>query len=146
MPTNAEETRAKQSEQDKKSRNKRATFEMLKNKPRATSTFTVYIKDEDGEEQELELKYRAIGSVEYDKLVSKHPPKNEQRVEGAVFNIDTFAPALIARVCQEPEMSEDEAAELWNSPDWSRGDLMVLFRNAVELNNRGLDIPFNGTV
>jgi hypothetical protein len=92
------------------------------------------------------LKYRAIGMREYDKLVAKHPPKAEQRAEGASFNIDTFAPALIAAVCVEPEMTEEDAKEIWESPDWSRGDVMVLFRNAVELNNRGLDIPFSATV
>ena len=40
-------------------------------------------------------------------------------------------------------MSHEDALEIWESEAWSRGDLMVLFRNAVELNNRGLDIPFN---
>ena len=80
---------------------------------------------------------------EYDKLVAKHPPKPEQRAEGSSFDIDTFAPALIAAVCVDPEMSEKDAKDIWNSPAWSRGDLMVLFRNAVELNNRGLDIPFS---
>ena len=33
--------------------------------------------------------------------------------------------------------------EIWDSNDWSRGDVMVLFRQAVELNNRGLDVPFS---
>jgi hypothetical protein len=42
-------------------------------------------------------------------------------------------------------MTNEEARALWNSEEWSRGDLMVLFRNAVELNNRGLDVPFTGT-
>ena len=40
-------------------------------------------------------------------------------------------------------MSPADAKEIWESEEWSRGDLMVLFRNAVDLNNRGLDIPFN---
>lgn len=131
------ESRAKQSAQSK-----RATLEQLRGKQASTSEFTLYL-DGDGSHAEVTMAYRAIGSVEYDKLVSKHPPKPEQRVEGASFNIDTFAPALISRVCTEPEMTETDAKEIWDSPDWSRGDLMVLFRNAVDLCNRGLDIPFS---
>jgi hypothetical protein len=122
---------------------KAATLDLLKNKRRAETRFSIYVTDTDGEQQEVELHFRAIGAQEYDKLVSKHPPKPEQRIEGAAFNIDTFAPALIARCAVEPEMSEKDAKEIWDSPDWSRGDLMVLFRNAVDLNNRGVDIPFS---
>lgn len=134
----AVESRRKQSEQDK-----RATLDLLMNKARATSEFTIYVKNQDGEDQEVTMKYEAIGARQYDKLVGKHPPTSEQRADGSTFNIDTFAPALIAKVCMEPEMTEAQAKEIWNSEDWSRGDLMVLFRNAVELNNRGLDIPFS---
>lgn len=120
-----------------------ATLDHLKKKTRARTTFSIYLTDEDGDHIELELTYQAIGAVEYDKLVSKHPPTSEQRVEGGTFNIDTFGPALIARSAIEPEMSEKDMLEIWNSPEWSRGDLMVLFRRAVELNNRGVDIPFS---
>lgn len=130
--------RRKQSEASK-----RATLDMLKSKPRATTEFSLYIPDESGDQTEVTLKFQAIGQKEYDKLVSKHPPTPEQRVEGASFNIDTFAPALIAACAVEPEMTAADAKELWDSPDWSRGDVMVLFRNAVDLNNRGLDIPFS---
>lgn len=126
--------RRKQSAADK-----RATIEKLKGKAPATQEFSIYI---DGDE-ELTLKFRAIGAREYDKLVAKHPPKAEQRAEGQSFNIDTFAPALISAVSVEPEITPEDAKEIWNAPEWSRGDLMVLFRNAVELNNRGVDIPFS---
>lgn len=121
----------------------KATLDHLKKKVRAKETFSIFLADEDGESTELTLTYQAIGALEYDKIVSKHPPTSEQRVEGASFNIDTFGPALIAKVCVDPELSETDAREIWNSPEWSRGDLMVLFRRAVELNNRGVDIPFS---
>jgi hypothetical protein len=123
-----------------------ATLDHLKKKQRAQETFSIFITDEDGDSSELTLTFRAIGGVEYDKLVSKHPPTNEQRVEGGIFNVDTFGPALLSRVSIEPEMSEKDALEIWNSAEWSRGDLMVLFRKAVDVNNRGMDIPFNATV
>lgn len=132
------EARKKQSEASKQ-----ATLDLLKNKKRASTTFSIFINDEDGEQTELKLKFQAIGARAYDKLVSKHPPKAEQRAEGNSFNIDTFAPALIAACSVDPDISPEDAREIWESEDWSRGDLMVLFRNAVELNNRGIDIPFN---
>jgi len=140
MPDEAQKVTAKQKQREA---SKRATLDLMKNKPRATSEFSIFIKDEDGETQELTLKFQAIGARNYDKLVAKHPPKPEQRAEGASFNMDTFAPALIAAVSVDPEISVEDANEIWSSEDWSRGDLMVLFRNAVELNNRGIDIPFS---
>jgi hypothetical protein len=132
------ETRQKQS-----AASKRATLDMLKNKPRSTSEFSLYLSDGNGGTNEVTLKYQAIGMRAYDKLVSKHPPKPDQRAEGNSFDIDTFAPALIAACAVEPEISPSEAKDIWDSEDWSRGDVMVLFRNAVELNNRGLDVPFS---
>jgi hypothetical protein len=132
------EARQKQSDASKS-----ATLDLLKNKKRAKETFTLFLLDEDGEKVEVEMTFQSIGAREYDKLVSKHPPKAEQRVDGATFDMDSFAPALIARCSVDPEISDKDAKEIWESPDWSRGDLMVLFSRAVQLNNRGIDIPFN---
>ena len=122
---------------------KRATIDQLMNKPRSTTEFALFLPDGDGGSTEVTIKYRSIGMRAYDKLVSKYPPKPEQRAEGSSFDIDTFAPALISACAVEPELTPAEAKNIWDSEDWSRGDLMVLFRNAVELNNRGLDIPFS---
>lgn len=138
--TTAQATEARQKQSDN---SKAATLDLLKGKSRAKETFSIYLSGEDGETVEVTLTFQALGSREYDKLVSKHPPKAEQRVEGASFDIDSFAPALIARCSVDPEMTEKDAKEIWESPEWSRGDLMVLFRRAVELNNRGVDIPFS---
>lgn len=132
------EARQKQSEASKA-----ATLDILKGKKRAKETFTLFLHDDDGKQVELELTFQAIGAREYDKMVAKHPPKADQRIEGSSFDLDSFGPALIARCSVNPEMTEEDAKEIWESPDWSRGDLMVLFRHAVDLNNRGIDIPFN---
>lgn len=132
------EARQKQSDASK-----RATLDMLKNKPRSTTEFSLFLSDGNGGTNEVTLQYQAIGMRAYDKLVAKHPPKPDQRAEGSSFDIDTFAPALIAACSVDPEISPTEAKGIWDSEDWSRGDVMVLFRNAVELNNRGLDIPFS---
>jgi hypothetical protein len=141
MPTSAAKTteaRQKQSDHDK-----RATLDQLVNKPRSTTEFSLFLADGNGGTNEVTLKYQAIGMRAYDRLVSKHPPKPEQRAEGSSFDMDTFAPALIAACSVDPEITPEQAKAIWNSDDWSRGDVMVLFRNAVELNNRGLDIPFS---
>jgi len=132
------ESRQKQSQESK-----RATLDMLKNKPRSTTEFSIFLSDGNGGWNEVTLKYQAIGMVAYDRLVAKHPPKPEQRAEGSSFDMDTFAQALIAACTVDPEISPQAAKDIWNSEDWSRGDVMVLFRNAVELNNRGLDVPFS---
>lgn len=132
------EARQKQSAADK-----RATIDELINKPRSTTEFSLFLANGDGEPHEVTLRYQAIGMRAYDRLVAKHPPKPEDRAEGASFNMDTFAPALISACAVEPEISPAQAKEIWESDDWSRGDVMVLFRNAVDLNNRGLDIPFS---
>ncbi len=131
--------------QKQSSASKAATLDLLLNKKPATSTFSLFLTDGDGEQVEVTMTYKAIGATAYDKLVAKHPPKAEQRVEGASFNIDTFAPALIAACCVEPELTMEQAKQLWESEDWSRGDVMVLFSRAVQLNNKGIDIPFNVT-
>src|SRR5687767_897063 len=83
---------------------KAATIDALINKKRHETTFSIYLEGEDGEETEVTLTFRAIGMKAYDKLVSKHPPKPDQRVDGASFNMDTFAPALIAACSVVPEL------------------------------------------
>jgi hypothetical protein len=132
------EARQKQSNADK-----RATIDQLINKPRSVTEFSLYLSDGNGGSNEVTMKYQAIGMREYDRLVAKHPPKPDQRAEGASFDIDTFAPALISACSVDPEISPSQAKAIWDSSEWSRGDVMVLFRQAVELNNRGLDVPFS---
>ena len=91
------------------------------------------------------MKFQAIGSVrQYDKLVSKHPPKPEQRVDGASFEHRHLRPGADRRLQRWSERSTAATPRRSGTPGLVSGALMVLFRNAVELNNRGLDIPFNG--
>lgn len=140
MPTKAETVAARQ-EQSKES--KRATFELLKSKPRAEREVTFLMDTAEGKE-EVTFLFRAIGSVSYDRLLTKNPPTTEQRAEGASYNVNTFAPALLSAVCAEPEMSATQWSEIWNSPDWNRGEIMQLFVSAIELCNQGMDVPFFG--
>lgn len=120
-----------------------ATFEQLKAKPRRVSKFDVHTLDDEGVEIALTMKYKALSSKEYDKLIEAHPPTSREKAKGAVYNVDTFAPALIAAVSAEPKLSEEQAAELYNSPEWSGGEVQTLFVEALKVCNAGLNVPFN---
>jgi len=119
---------------------KRATYDLLRSKKRAEQELTFSIDTANGKE-EVTFLFRSIGSQEYDALLSKNPPKNDQKAEGATYNIHTFAPALLAEVCVEPAMSSGEWRDIWDSPDWNRGEVMDLFFAAVNLCNQGMVIP-----
>jgi hypothetical protein len=104
---------------------------------------SLFLPTGDGGSEEITFKYRSLGAQEYDKLVDAHPPTTEQKIDGASFNVNTFAPALISKVCFEPELSYDDAKALWDSPDWNRGELMHLFGEAMNLcNSVQPKIPF----
>lgn len=120
-----------------------ATFQSLIKKPRRTLDFTVYTQGDDGEELALQMRYRAISSKEYDELQAEHPPSSKERQMGAIYNVDTFAPALISRVSLEPHLTVEEAGEIYRSPDWAPGEISNLFMNALSVCNQGLNVPFN---
>ena len=130
--------RSKQSEESK-----RATFASLKSKPRAEREVLLRLPNEDGEYEEMSMLFRSIGSQDYDKLLTKNPPTQEQKAEGGSYNVNTFGPALLARVCVDPDMTMKQWTEIWNSDAWNRGEMMQVFLAAVELCNKGLDIPLS---
>jgi hypothetical protein len=109
---------------------KRATLEMLRSKKPSREDFTLPFGP-DGER--VSFLFVAIGSAEYDELLTEHPPTNEQRANQSTFNITSFAPALLARVCREPAVSVGDWTELFKSENWGRGELMTLFFKASRL-------------
>ena len=123
---------------------KRATLDMLKNKKRLEKELTLLLPMGNGKNEEVSFLFQSIGAQEWDRLVGKYPPTSEQRAEGAAFNMHTFAPALLSRVCVEPQMSEEEWKEIWDSPDWNRGEVVQFYVTAVELCSTGMDVPFSG--
>lgn len=127
--------RNEQSAADKKN-----TLDLLKSKRKRTRTVTVDINGE-----KVELTFQAVSYKELDKLQAKHPPTAEQRMHGAAFNRDTFPPALVAACLTDPEMTYNEARDLWESDEWTTGELNALFDVASNLCMAGLDIPFTGT-
>lgn len=83
---------------------------------------------------------RAIGNTTYDRLLTEHPPTKEQKEEDATYNPDTFAPALIASVLAEPKLTVEEATEMYNSDEWSRGELLNLFTECIIVCSEGLKV------
>ena len=120
---------------------RRATLQMMQDKKPAEREFSTKLSPDDDEPVSFLL--RALSAKAYDKLVAQHPATTEQQAEGATFNVDTFAPALLSRVVKEPEVTESQWADFWESPNWGRGEIASLYFACSEICNRGLDLaPF----
>ena len=135
MPKTTEdlEARNKQSEDSK-----RATFDSLKNKKRKEREVVIKTGDD-----EISLLLRAIGYQDYDKLITKNPPTQEQKADGSYYDINEFGPELLSKVCIDPLLTKKEWKEIWNSEDWSKGEMSDLFMVTASLCNKGLDIPLS---
>jgi len=122
-----------------------ATIDQLIKKPRRVKNIPVTITDDSGDTHEATVKVRAIGSKEYDELLAGHPPTGKQKKDdpNTPYNHETFPPALIAACAAEPTMTIEQATELWESDHWSRGELSTLFFGCIEVNAKGLDVPFS---
>lgn len=93
--------------------------------------------------------FRALGRKELEDLERAHKVTKEQvsayRDECRTmqvppnnppnYNYDTFPPALIAASAVKPEISLDQAIEMWNSPEFSKGELGAIFQHAWSVNN-----------
>jgi hypothetical protein len=119
-----------------------ATLEDLLNKPARTKEIIVNVPSGKSGSTDFIVTLKAIGSKAYDDLLAAHPPTNEQRKEGQTYNADTFAPSLISACSVTPALSEEQASQIWTSNEWSRGELTQLFLGCVEVNSKGLDVPF----
>ena len=121
-----------------------ATLADFKAKTAKTSSSVVKLTTDEGD-LEVEVKAKSLSFKAYDALLGEHPPTDEQKKKNASYNVDTFAPALLAACLVEPTLTDEEAAELWVSPEWSKGELSDLFLFCVDLNQSGLNVPFNET-
>lgn len=119
---------------------KMSVLEKLKSKKKRTQVIKVEVNGE-----QVELLFEAISYKDLDALQAKHPPTQQQRVEGAAFNRNTFPPALVAACSVEPKITESDARDIWSSDDWSTGELNTLFNAVSDLCMKGLDVPFTGT-
>lgn len=123
----------------------RPTLDQLKKKQRKTKTLPITVTDDSGEEVEVEMVFQAVSGYQFDQLKSKCKPNAEDKKIGLDYNAEKFAPMLIAATCIDPEMTEEDAKEIWDSDEWNRGERMQLFMAAMEVCTKGLDVPFNET-
>ncbi len=121
---------------------KRATLDLLKKKQQVTKDVTLVVTDDDGEPVEVSLSFRGIPAHEYDKLISKFPPRPQDKKQGYNYNPDKFGPALVAETCIDPKMTTEDVEELWESDNWNRGERMMLMMAAIEVCTTGLNVPF----
>lgn len=124
----------------------KATLDQLKKKQRVTKTVHLAVTGDDGEPVEVSLSFRGIPAHEYDRLISQFPPKKKDKQQGYAYDPDGFGPAIISATCIEPEMSEEDAKEIWMSDDWNRGERMMLLMAAIEVCTAGLNVPFTKRV
>lgn len=85
------------------------------------------------DEAAIILRFRAIERPVLEQMKKDHPPTEEQAEDGFVFNVDTFAPVLIAAASLDgmtetdarhylDTWSEAEAISLWNTAYGVQGD------------------------
>ena len=89
-----------------------------------------------------EFKFRSLGRTTYRRLVAEHPPTDEDhtaaRIESgdmnarASWNRETFFPALVQAASCGPQLTAAEVAEIFESPDWSDGEVALLVEGAVQ--------------
>lgn len=119
-----------------------ATIDALLKKRRREDLVVVPMKDDAGEAIELTIRYRALSAKEYDDLQAKFPPTAAQKKDGAIFDVDGFAPALISACAIDPPISVEDATAIYSADEWSGGEVAELFFRAQRLCNAGLDASF----
>lgn len=123
-----------------------ATLDALLAKPRRIRDFHVEIPGPDGGEPvKMKLVGEALSGDAFDDLVAQHPPTKKQREDGFTWNTDTFLPALIAATLREPHLTYEQAKQLWDSEQWSSGELNSLANFCIRLSQEGLGVPFTVT-
>lgn len=83
--------------------------------------------------------FEALSAPEYSKLLERHPGK-----KGENLNEETFIPALIARCCVDPKMTDEQAGKLIGK--LSTGQVRELYAAAISVNQNVVDIPFDASV
>lgn len=100
----------------------------------------------------VEVVMRSVGRGRWEKLKEKHPPTEEQIEEvrkqapDAVlpYNHETFPVAAIAASCSQPELTEEQVQEIWDSEDWNEEECARLFQMALQANEtrRAVNLAF----
>ena len=88
------------------------------------------------------FKFRSLGRTTYRALIAAHPPTDADhtaaRVESgdmnarASWNRETLFPALVHAASCGPQLTESEVVEIFESPDWSDGEVDLLVQGAIK--------------
>lgn len=88
------------------------------------------------------VKVKSIGRQRFDAMQDEFPPSKETRdkskAEGsrAQVDIEKFGPALIAACAVEPELTLEEANELWTSEAWNLAECLAIYHACLEVNTQ----------
>lgn len=125
-------------------------YDALHNEPDTAPGVARQIEAVEAEMKATEEKFtfRAIGRGKYARLVAEHPPTDAQKEKAgeanttAVYNEDTYPPALMAASCIRPaEIAGDieEWTEIHES--WGFGQVSRLWRACLAANNGVAETP-----
>lgn len=89
----------------------------------------------------VEFTFRSIGRRRYEEIFEECPATSKQKQEAIKageeepqWNPETFPPAIIAASIVEPEMTDDDVYDMWESTDWNQAELTSLFLAALTAN------------
>lgn len=83
--------------------------------------------------------FRQLPARAYRQLVEAHPPQTK----GMRWHEPTFAPALIAACCVEPEMTVAQATRIGD--EWGEDAYLRLYATAITVNESQTQVPFSVT-
>lgn len=93
--------------------------------------------------------FRELPRPEYDALLTNHQPTTEQDKDHrerfgvpAPYNMESFPPALIAACALEPQMTEEQAVELYAR--WPFAELRRLWETALLVNAKARNVTSLG--
>lgn len=99
------------------------------------------------EDSKVEFVFKDPGRKQFEALVDACPSseadkaearKNNQPIPG--WDAETFVPGLLALASHQPELTLEEATEIYDL--WGRGDVEVLFNAALQACLEQASIPF----
>ncbi len=89
-----------------------------------------------------------VGRKPFEELLMDHAPTKAQKDHVAAtgggileFDLDTFPPALLALTASDPELTLEEATEIFDT--WGSGDAEVLFSTALLVCKERTSVPLS---
>lgn len=99
------------------------------------------------EESKVEFVFKDPGRKRFEELVEACPASDEDKAKAKKngetipgWDPETFVPGLLALASHDPELSLEEAQEIYDM--WGRGDVEALFNTALQACLEQASIPF----